>query len=222
LGIERERKRETDRQTDRERESKFLRARLFWQRNTALGNLSKMSAFFLPACGSQVQAALGAANDDELAKLCEALLYLLCRPGDSFSAMQLIDSASRDEAICKRLLACDSFRGGLEDAAGHKEEKGNLYELFDGFKCHNDIIDGAGATADVPASGPPLHCRAALRLLRARSTVRREQVLESAQGGTIRILENLAFGGQATCRGDGTLKTGGVVWATLLKSLPVQ
>ena len=31
-------------------------------------------------------------------------------------------------------------------------------------------------------------------------------------GGTIRILENRAFGSQATCKHDGTLKTGGIVW----------
>lgn len=137
----------------------------------------------------QVQAALGAADDDELGELCDGLLAMLCSPDDSFCAMQLLDHASRDEEICKRLLTRDAFRSVLEQTAG---------------------CDGTRAVA---ASGPQLHCRSALRLLRARSSTRREQVIETAQGGAIRILENLAFGGQATCRGDGTLKTGGVIWA---------
>jgi len=133
------------------------------------------------------------ADSAELAEMCDGLLVLLQNETNSTFGMQLLDFVSRSEDMSKRLLALESFRMKLEASAARDE---------------------AGGKTEKTWTRSQLNCRTALRLLYTRSTIRREQVFECiAGGGPIRIQENLAFGGQSTCKHDGTLKTGGVVWA---------
>lgn len=125
------------------------------------------------------------ADSTQLADICDGLLAELKSEAGTTAAMQVLHFASREEDLSRRLLGLESFRLALEAAA----------------ECQ--------ATEPRIAS----NCRSALQLLHIRCTL--QPVHEFAcifTGGTIRIAENRAFGGQSTCKQDGTLKTGGVVW----------
>jgi 2-polyprenyl-3-methyl-5-hydroxy-6-metoxy-1,4-benzoquinol methylase len=134
-----------------------------------------------------------AADSAQLAEICSGLLTCLCNEADTTAAMQILDYASREEDLCRRLLAVDSFRAALETADGGH-------------------ATGDSACADLGQHRIEANCRSALRLLRTRSTLRTVHEFECENGGPVLILENRAFGGQSTCKQDGTLKTGGIVW----------
>ena len=140
-----------------------------------------------------LQSAARHGSEEELAALCGGLLNHLLSPGETTRAVQLLDFAthpSREGEICSRLLAQDDFRLGLEAAAGQE----------------------SAASCLASSRVQQRNCRAALKMLHARSEVQKEFEFPCATGGSIRILENRGFGAQATCKQDGTLRTGGVVW----------
>eukprot|EP00277_Geminigera_cryophila_P033424 CAMPEP_0173131086 /NCGR_PEP_ID=MMETSP1102-20130122/60429_1 /TAXON_ID=49646 /ORGANISM="Geminigera sp., Strain Caron Lab Isolate" /LENGTH=486 /DNA_ID=CAMNT_0014042331 /DNA_START=312 /DNA_END=1772 /DNA_ORIENTATION=- len=145
------------------------------------------------------------ADTVQLLELGAGLLEQLSCEANTTAAMQVFDFASRQPDLSTRLLEQGAFRTALEHAAAATSE---------------------GPTADAQTQTPHLsntpdgstrtrvrtNCCAALRLLLVRSQLRKEQRLECVTGGYIRILEDRGFGAQATCKQDGTLKTGGVVW----------
>jgi protein-L-isoaspartate O-methyltransferase len=135
----------------------------------------------------QVRQAMRDADSTQLHDICHGFLAELCSEDGTTAAMQVLHFASREEDLSRRLLGLDSFRAALEAAAGNAQRR-----------------------AAQPCTAT--NCRSVLQLLHTRCTLRPVHEFECVTGGSIRIAENRAFGGQSTCKHDGTLKTGGVIW----------
>ena len=127
------------------------------------------------------------ADSTQLLDICRGLLTELCSEDGTTAAMEVLHFVSREEDLSRRLMGLDSFRSALEAAAGNAERR-------------------------AAQSSTTTNCRSALQLLHTRCTLRPVHEFECVTGGSIRIAENRAFAAQSTCKHDGTLKTGGVVW----------
>jgi hypothetical protein len=143
----------------------------------------------------QVRDAIREARSEHLSHFCAEFLAKLQDEENSTRALTMLDFITRpsvDPEMSKRLIDVYAFRTGLERAARP-----------------SGVASDSNSTA---FSRPQRNCQSALRMLYRHMDGQKEFTFKCVTGGTIRILENRAFGAQATCKNDGTLKTGGVVW----------
>jgi hypothetical protein len=115
----------------------------------------------------QVRDAMVAADDAELAELGSGLLSQLRSQDCTTSAFNLFDFATRGADTCKRLLELSTFCSQLEESAGQSSAS------------DDDVTISEGR--------PQINCRAAMRLLRTRTSLQKEHTFECATGNTRNI-----------------------------------